>query len=384
MTEKLYEKNAYIKTFAAKVLECFEMNGHYFAVIDKTAFFPEGGGQKSDVGTLDGKKVLDVQIKDGKIYHEMLKPLNEGDAVEGEIDWEVRFFRMQNHTGEHLVSGLIHKEFGCNNVGFHMGSDCVTVDVDGKISASELSEIEEKANRAVYENVPVHTFAPSENELESLDIRSKIELRDGIRVVEIEGYDLCACCAPHVKNTGEIGIIKILNSYPHRNGTRIEMLCGHDAFEYFRQKMSDNAEIMNLLSAPDGGTVAAVSQMLDSLSQLKYENKNLREKLALSKMKVQRINEVTVGFIPDAGFADLHTGINELTRENDVVCAVLSESSDGNCIYIISSEKTDITPFFEGLKAKLNVKGGGKRNYSQGKILAGFDEVLTAVGQIEL
>ena len=381
MTEKLYEKDAYINTFTAKVVECSKEDGFFNIVLDKTAFFPEGGGQKSDSGTLDGMEVIDVQIKDSVIYHKIKEPQTVGKTIEGKIDRYVRFFRMQNHTGEHLVSGLLHSEYGYNNVGFHMGSDFVTVDTDGKIGYSELLKIEEKANMAVYENVPVRTFVPTEKELECLDIRSKIELKDGIRAVEIEGYDLCACCAPHVKRTGEIGIVKILNSYPHRGGTRFEMLCGHDALEYFREKMSDNGKIMNLLSSPDGKTPEAVEKTLAALSAAEYEIKTLREKLALAKMQTERVNSVTVGFIPDADFDDLRVGINCLTEKNEGICAVLSENSDGNCIYIVASEKTDISPFMAELKGKLQVKGGGKNNYSQGKIAAGFSDFLSALSE---
>ena len=380
MTDKLFENDSYINEFEAKVLECAEYKERYKIVLDKTAFFPEGGGQKADTGFLNGVKVIDVWEKDGTVYHEVSEKLEPGTVVKGEIDWLQRFYRMQNHSGEHLISGIIHALYGYNNVGFHMGHDVVTLDVDGRISIGELKDVEERANEAIYENVPIRAFVPDKSELEGMEIRSKIDLVEGIRIVEIEGYDRCACCAPHVAKTGEIGIVKILNSYPNKGGTRIELLCGHDALEYYRKKLSDNTEIMKLLSAPDGQTAEAVRKLLDSISAYKTEIRSLKDKLALAKLKVQKINSVAVGYLEDADFDDLRVCINQLTVGNDGICAVFSgtENTDG-CMYIVSSESSDIAKFMQHLKDTLNAKGGGKSNYSQGKVPANFGEIIKAI-----
>ena len=216
MTEKLYYEESHLKTFKAKVISCEPCGEVYRAVLDRTAFFPEGGGQAADTGYLGDIQVTDVKEKNGIIYHTIAENIIPGTEVEGRIDWELRFSRMQQHTGEHIVSGLIHGRFGYDNVGFHLGEEVCTLDLSGPLTKEQLREIEYAANEAVFANIPVEICYPSKEELVSMEYRSKIEIEGQVRIVTIPGYDVCACCAPHVKRTGEIGLIKFVPvSYTH-------------------------------------------------------------------------------------------------------------------------------------------------------------------------
>ena len=246
---KLYENDSYIKNFSATVISCEEKDGAFLVVLDKTAFFPEGGGQDADKGVINGIEVFDVQIKDDIIYHKLEKNLEIGATVECSIDWDTRFSRMQNHTGEHIVSGLINIIFGYNNVGFHMNDSLVTFDVDGPLTDDDIKLVEKKANQAIYANNSINAIYPTPEELDNYDYRSKLDITEGVRLVEIENTDLCACCAPHVAKTGEVGIIKIISYIPYKKGTRIEMLCGSLALEDYQNLHITNKAIMNMLSA---------------------------------------------------------------------------------------------------------------------------------------
>ena len=207
MTEKLYELDSYIKTFSATVLECVPRGNGYAVRLDRTAFFPEGGGQAADTGMLGGVTVTDAQIVDGAIWHYTSAPLSVGDTVEGVLDWNTRFSRMQHHTAEHIVCSIAHRWHGMSNVGFHLGSEDVTLDLSGELTREQINAIEDEANRVVWSNVGVVATIPSAEELATLTYRSKKELDGDVRLVTIDGVDCCACCAPHVARTGEIGII---------------------------------------------------------------------------------------------------------------------------------------------------------------------------------
>ena len=225
-TEKLFYEDSHLKEFTAKVISCKPYKEQYKVVLDRTAFFPEGGGQYADTGMLDDVRVLDVHEKEGIIYHTTEKALEAGKTVTGKINWEERFEKMQQHTGEHIVSGLVHERFGYNNVGFHLGSDYCTMDFDGTLTKEQLREIELAANQAVWKNIDIVVTYPSKEELANMDYRSKIEIEGQVRIVTVPGYDVCACCAPHVKKTGEIGMLKLVNMVNYKGGERITMLCG--------------------------------------------------------------------------------------------------------------------------------------------------------------
>ena len=228
-TRKLYYEDAYIRDFEAEVLSCEKAKDGWQVILSATAFFPEEGGQTADTGALGAVRVLDVHEKDGAIYHLTDGPLAVGETVTGHLDWEERFRKMQTHTGEHIVSGLIHSTYGYDNVGFHLTGAGCTIDFNGELSRAQLDDIERRANEAVWQGLRVRTKFPMAWELKEMDYRSKLDLTQDVRIVCVEGVDMCACCAPHVSSTGQIGVIKLLDFMRHRGGVRIWMKTGSDA-----------------------------------------------------------------------------------------------------------------------------------------------------------
>lgn len=287
-TVLLYEENGMCRTFEAVVLHCEKKGEQYAVELDKTAFFPEGGGQASDTGIIDGIRVSDVQIKDGCVLHYTESPVEEGKTVTGDIDWEVRFRRMQNHTGEHILSGTLHRMYGANNVGFHLGSQDVTVDTDVVLSREQLAAAECEANQAVAKNIPVVAFKPDARQAAEISYRSKKEIDHDLRLVRIEGVDCCACCAPHVPYTGSIGMIKILDAIHYKGGMRIHLLCGLDAVAWMEKLYRDHAAAAAAMSVKQMNVTEAVRKLMTergSAEALLREEKRNRARDAAAQVK---------------------------------------------------------------------------------------------------
>ncbi|MBP3606389.1 MAG: alanyl-tRNA editing protein, partial [Clostridia bacterium] len=299
MTEKLYDKNAYLTSFFARVLSVTEAAGGYLVETDATAFFPEGGGQGADTGTLGGFRVLDVKEKDGVIYHLLDGAPPVGDTVRGALDFSLRFERMQCHTGEHIVSGILHSLYGAENVGFHLG-DIVTLDIDKVVDRAMLDRAEELANAAVFKNLPVRISYPAPEALASMTYRAKLDLTENVRIVTVEGVDACACCAPHVAYTGEIGLIKLLDFEKHRGGTRILMQAGARALRDYREKYRNVAAIGAALSTKQHETAEAVRHLLEANAQLEYEFKRHRIRAAEARAETVERTEGSLALFLDA------------------------------------------------------------------------------------
>jgi alanyl-tRNA synthetase len=374
-TIKLYENDSYIKEFSATVVSCEEKDGAYLLVLDKTAFFPEGGGQDADKGKIGEADVLDVQIKDEIIYHKVDKSFEIGTTVDCIIDWDTRFVRMQNHTGEHIVSGVIHSLFGYNNVGFHMNDSVITLDVDGPLTEDDIKAVELKSNKAVYDNKSIKAIYPTAEELPDYDYRSKLDITEGVRLIEIEDYDLCACCAPHVAKTGEIGIIKILSFIPYKKGTRIEMICGLLALNDYRNLHATNKSIMNMLSAKRFEIADAVERIQNDLSNVKSENKKLMADLATLKMEKHISGNNVCVFIDGVSYDELRNCSNELIEEYEY-CYLFSNTEDDNYIYVVSSKENNVREQVQNLNKAFNGKGGGRDTYAQGKIIGTKESIL--------
>ncbi|MBQ7354450.1 MAG: alanyl-tRNA editing protein, partial [Clostridia bacterium] len=280
MTEKLYYQDPYLFSFTATVRSCDPLGDGYAVVTDRTAFFPEEGGQYADTGLLSGIPVLDVQEKNGEILHLLSAPLPVGASVVGQIEEKQRLRKMQNHTGEHIVSGLFHSLYGLSNVGFHLGHDDVTIDLDGELSREDLCKVEYLANEAIWKNLPVRAEFPSPEVLSTLDYRSKLELTQNVRIVTIPGYDVCACCAPHVAYTGEVGQIKLLDFARYKGGVRIHMLCGMDALADYHGRYLATAAISAKLTAPQKEVVDAVERLAADLQEKKAQIARLQAALA--------------------------------------------------------------------------------------------------------
>ncbi len=379
-TIKLYENYSYIKEFAATVVSCEEKNGSYYVVLDKTAFFPEGGGQSADTGTMGEANVLDVQVKDGIVYHKVDMQLKIGETVNCVIDWDTRFSRMQNHSAEHLVSGIIHNIYGYNNVGFHMNDRFITLDCDGPLDEEDMKKIEREANKAIYANKSINILFPTADEIANYEYRSKLDITENLRLVEIEDYDLCACCAPHVAKTGEIGIAKILSFIPYKKGTRIEMVAGLLAFNDYCNLHNSTKSIMNLLSAKRTETVEAVERIHNELNSVKYENKKLSAELALLQMEKHPINDGVCVFVNNASYDELRNCSNTLINDF-TYCYAFSNADGDNFIYTLASKENNVREKVQTLNKAFNGKGGGRDFYAQGKISASSkEEILNYFG----
>ena len=377
MTEKLYYKNSKLYSFTATVVSCEQKGEQFLCVLDKTAFFPEGGGQKADTGTIDEANVSDVQEKNGIITHTTDKPLTVGATVHGALNEEQRFRRMQNHTGEHVFSGVVHAAYGYTNVGFHMADDCMTVDFDGVLNAEQLKEIEDECNRVIAKNVAVNCIFPTSQELESLEYRSKLELTEDVRLVEIEGIDLCACCAPHVATTGEVGLLKILDCMPHRGGTRITLICGLDAFEHLRVHYNCNRKVSALLSARAVETPQGVERLQDDMIALKREITALQTKCnRLLADTIEQTDGSVVLFTQDAKADDMRALCNLCLDKCGQMMCVCNGNDEAGYSYIIASKTVDLRAKSKEINSSLNGRGGGQPTMIQGSFKAKKEEII--------
>ena len=370
-TAKLYYADGYVREFDACVVSCRPEGERYRVVLDRTAFFPEGGGQYGDVGCLDGVQVTDTKEKGGIIFHETDTALDEGKCVHGILDWEVSFDRMQQHSGEHFVSGIVHRRFGYENVGFHLGDDYCTMDFNGPITKEELKEIEWEANRAVFENLDVLVTYPSKDELAQMEYRSKIEIDGQVRIVTIPGYDVCACCAPHVKKTGEIGLIKLVNRMNYKGGERITMLCGGRALKDYDRKQENAKRIGALLCEKENEIAEAVERLKEEQGRLKSKAASLRQQMLVYKAQEIEIQEPIVRV-----FEEELTGneprelMNLLLERGARVCAVFAGTDVTGYRYVIGSRTEDVRPVSRMLNEKFQGRGGGKPEMVQGSLSA--------------
>lgn len=376
MTEKLFYEDSYIKNFTAEVLECADDSGKYRVVLDRTAFFPEGGGQYADTGVLGNVKVTDVQEKDGIIYHITEEPLAPGTEVNGSIDWQERFMKMQQHTGEHIVSGLVHARFGYNNVGFHLGSTDCTMDFDGEITKEELLEIELKANEALVQNLDVVVTYPSKEELAELEYRSKIEIEGQVRIVTVPGYDVCACCAPHVEKTGEIGQIKLTNVQRYKGGVRVTMLCGFRALADYNRKLQAARQISAALCTKEDETAEGVAHLQEECALLKQNVIKLQREILEYKAKEVPADEAVVCLFETALEGENpRLLMNMVLEAGHDVCAVFCGGNDGNYRYVIGSKNVNLREMVRELNETFSGRGGGKPEMVQGSLKGGEKEL---------
>ncbi len=385
-TKKLFYDDAYMKEFDAVVIDEKPSNDGVLLAFDQTAFYPEGGGQAADKGTIviDEKEyeVKDVHEKDGLIWHTLDAELsnNVNKKVHGIIDWENRFDHMQQHSGEHIVSGMICKKFNCDNVGFHMGKEFVTIDYNAQISYEDALEIEKEANKYIWEDHEFVELWPTPEELEQLDFRSKKELSGDVRIAKFPGADICACCGTHVKRSSEVGLVKFVSAHSFREGTRLELFCGNRAFKFLSEVYKQNKEISVLLSAKDFETGAATSKLLEDNIQIKSQRDFVEDKyIELFVESFKGKNDALIisdWMSPDMGrrladkLADVCPGI----------CAVMCKGADAceeKSVYRYSlvSRNQDLTELTKKMNESLNGKGGGKGGFAQGNLSATKDEI---------
>lgn len=384
MTEKLFYSDSHMKEFQATVLSCDPVGDCWNVVLDKTVFFPEGGGQYADTGVLGDAKVLDVHEKDEIIRHKTDKPLEVEKVVSGQIDWDERFMKMQQHTGEHIVSGLVHARFGYNNVGFHLGSEDCTMDFNGEITREELAEIEYLANEAVVKNLEVIVSYPTKDELRSLEYRSKIEIDGQVRIVTIPGYDVCACCAPHVSKTGEIGMIKLTNVQRYKGGVRVTMLCGFRALADYSKKLKSARDISAQLCAKENEISEAVEALRKEVSTLKMKNSALQQEILAYKAEAVKVEDGAACLFEKELDGDAPRFLmNQILAKDCSICAVFTGNDEQGYRYVIGSKTFNLRELVKELNSEFEGRGGGKPEMVQGS-LKGNEKELRAWIQMKV
>lgn len=374
MTEKLYYKNAYTTDFFAEVISSEKCSEGYDTVLDATAFFPEEGGQSADSGIIGGARVINVYEKDGVVHHITDKELAPG-RVKCKLDFDERFVKMQCHTAEHIICGIIHKLFGLSNVGFHLGADEVTFDVDGVLTREELDGVEVLANEVIFKNVEVTTYFPEPKELSTLEYRSKLDLTENVRIVKIGEYDSCACCAPHVARTGEIGLIKILDFMKHRGGLRITMVAGRRALADYRNKYENIKKISALTSAPQSETAEALERYISEADETRAALKSARLKIAeLRAEAIEKDSGNAVFLLDDFTVPELIAFSNVANLKIDGITVAIS-GTDGDYKYVISSNTVPLSEKIKDINSSLSGRGGGRGNMMQGSFSARLSEI---------
>lgn len=373
MTEKLYDLDSYVTEFNCKVISLYRDERYIYIETDRTAFFPEGGGQTSDCGFLGGVYVENVQIVDGKIVHivendaESVEKLAVGAEIFGKIDVKKRFSDMQQHTGEHIFSGVVHSLFGFDNVGFHLSKDSVTVDFNGELTENDICKVESLVNEAIWKNLEIKVSYPSREELSSLSYRSKKEIDAAVRIVEIPGVDVCACCAPHVGRTGEVGFFRIVKSERHRGGMRFFILCGERAMLDTREKLAQNYLVSNLLVARETETFSSVSRLFEERAALSCEVASLKKQLSDLRAESVTGGERIVVLCETEDMNEARQLADRLSDKAEKFSAVLF-GKNGERYVIISKTGFDLGTLCKKLNLAFSGRGGGRDGIVQGSL----------------
>ena len=381
MTEKLYDKDSYLKEFQATVVSCEQKNETTWRItLDKTVFFPEGGGQTGDSGWLNDVKVADTREKNGVIYHETKAPLEVGTKVAGKIDFAIRFDKMQQHTGEHILSGIVCSTYNYNNVGFHLSSEITTLDFDGELSEEQVRELEIRVNQAIHENIPVQVKFPTKAELAEMDYRSKIEIEGQVRIVEIPGIDRCACCAPHVKTTAEVGLLKIQSCDRHRGGCRLTIVCGMRALKDYQQKQESVGKVSAALSAKPEKIGEAVEHLQEQQAKLREQLNHIQAMYLQGKLdKIHAEDQCICIFEEALDSIAMRNFVNGAMERCDGICGAFIGNDEKGYHYILGSKELDVREISKQLNAKFNGKGGGKPQMVQGSLNGTKKEILEEI-----
>ena len=374
MTEKLYYADSFLTEFTARALSCEKSKNGWEVQLDRTAFYPEGGGQPSDHGTLGGAAVSDVRERDGVIYHTCDRALEVGSQAAGTIDFQRRFDFMQQHSGEHIVSGILCGRFHCDNVGFHIGHELVTIDFNAVLTAEDVQEVELLANQYIWEDHPIHVSWPSQAELDDLRYRSKKALSGAVRIVTWPEADCCACCGTHVRSSGQVGCVKLISCQKFREGVRIEMAAGGRALAYCNAIAQQNSQVSQLLSAKPTATAAAVERVQKELYTLRGRVTALEESDFARKAQLY------------AGAGDVLLVEGAMSAESiRKLCTAVQESAGGRCAvfagedgmyqYAVSQPDGDLRALAKEINAALNGRGGGKPGFIQGSVQAGAADI---------
>ena len=386
-TKKLYYEDSHLKEFTATVLSCEERltakgkKDGYAVVLDQTVFFPEGGGQLGDRGWIDGVEVYDTHEKGGVILHYTKTPVEVGKTITGKLDFAERFSRMQEHSGEHIVSGIVHRLHGYDNVGFHLGSENTTLDFNGELSEEQLQEVERLANEAVFADLPVQISYPSREELKTLDYRSKIEIEGQVRLVEIPGVDICACCAPHVTHTGEIGMIKFIACDRHRGGCRVTMLAGIRALKDYQEKQEQVTAVSVALSAKPEKIGEAVLRLKEQQEATRFQLNRMQAIYLEQKLdSISKEDTFALLFEEDLDNVAVRNFVNSAVERFEGICAAFVGTDEKGYRYILGSKTRDVRELAKELNTRFAGKGGGKPEMVQGSLNGTEAGIRSAIG----
>jgi len=367
-TEKLYYHDAFLKEFTATVLSCEAAKGGFLVVLDRTAFYPEGGGQPADHGQLDGVTVTDVHEKDGVIFHTCEKEVEVGKTVSGTIDWARRFDHMQQHSGEHIISGILCADYHCDNVGFHLGADIVTIDYNTEISWEQALDAERKANAVIWADTAVEVTYPDSEALAALDYRSKKELTGQVRIVSFPEADCCACCGTHVLRAGQVGLVKVLSVQKFREGVRIEILCGKRAVDYLSLTYDQAKAIGQQLSVKPQDTLAAVERMEAELAAMKFRCAELETAVFESIAKENEGKGDVVLFQPPMKNDSVRRLADAVAKQSGGLACVFAGEGSQYAYAMVQAQAQDISALVKDMNKALNGRGGGRNGFAQGSV----------------
>ena len=369
-TEKLYYQDAHQAAFEARVVSCQPGKHGYDVVLDRTCFYPEGGGQPGDTGFLSGVRVTDTHERGGEIVHFCEQPLSEGQSVEGRIDYTRRFEFMQLHSGEHILSGVIHRRFGYENVGFHMGADFVTIDFSGMLTQEDLSAVEAEANEWVWKNVPIEITYPDAEALKTIPYRSKKELTGQVRIVTFPEADCCACCGTHVLRAGQVGLIKVLSCQKFREGVRMEIVSGQRALQYLDHVYDQARSVGQRLSVKPGDILPAVERLEEEQTALKGREATMEDQLFQRIAAEHAGAENVLVFQPALRPDGVQRLADALAHQCGGLTAVFA-GEDGHFNYaLLRADGADINPQVKAMNSALHGRGGGRNGFAQGSVQA--------------
>ncbi len=369
MTRKLYYEDCHLRQFTSTVTGCDQTEKGWRITLDSTAFYPEGGGQACDLGTLGAARVLDVREQDEQVIHLCDAPLTIGETVTGILDWDRRFDLMQQHSGEHILSGLVSQKYGFHNAGFHVGKEVMEIDFDGMIPPEDIPLLEEQANRVIWQNLPIHCHIPDPEALAKAAYRSKRALPWPVRLVQIPDTDSCACCGVHVAYTGEIGLIKILSWTKFHQGVRLELVCGKRAWDYLQNVFSQNRQVSQMLSAKPLETAGAVKKLQDALAEEKFRSAGLQKQVFAGIAK-DYVNQKNVLHFADSLEPGQVRELADAIAQGCVGWAAVFSPREGGYSYCLACREEDLRQLGKAMTSALNGRGGGKPNFQQGTISA--------------
>lgn len=379
-TEKLYYADPFLTEFDARVLACEAEKGGFDVVLDRTAFYPEGGGQPYDTGVLGGVEVSEVHEKAGVVTHKCAAPLPVGETVHGRLDWARRFDHMQQHSGEHICSGLICARYGCDNVGFHMGADVVTIDYNAPITWEQALEVEHRANAYIWADHPIRIWYPSPEELATLPYRSKKALEGPVRITEFPGADMCACCGTHVARSGQVGLVKLLSCQKFRDGVRLELLCGGRAMEYLSRCWDQSRRIGQALSVKPQAAFPAVQRLEEQLRQSRERCAALEEQVFRQTAEQYRNAGDVLLVQPDMEPDSVRRLCDAVSGTCGGRCAVFA-GTGGSYRWAVIHPGQDLRAFIRDMNQALHSRGGGRDGFAQGSAACTEEELRAFFAQ---